>query len=231
QERLDNFEVGIKSRFWHNRASIRASAYYDQYRNGQISNSIPYYVTGSPTVNLLSVVQNIGAVDLKGVEIDGDLAPLPGLVLNGSFGLADSEIKSYVCLECQQEMGTTNATGHRLAGAPKWVWTLGAAYEHEIANDITGNIRIDYRHRGSQYVDNANLAKSQPDDQIDLRAGVKRHGLSVEAFVTNLFNERTYIGGQALDLIALSTSGAYKNEIRLALPELRRVGIRASIDF
>jgi iron complex outermembrane receptor protein len=235
QEKIDNFEGGIKSRFWNNKASIRATVYYDQYKDGQVANSIPYFPAGSATVNLLSVIQNIGRVNLKGLELEGDLAPLRGLTFNGTLGINDSKIKSYVCQECLYIKGTTNAVGNQLSGAPKWTWTFGTSYEHPITPEWTAFTRVDYRHRGRQYVDTANVAYSRNDDQVDLRFGARRKDFSIEAFVTNLFNEQTLTGFQSSDLLSFSGIAGYStgatSDIRLALPDKRRMGVRASFDF
>lgn len=235
QEKLDNFEGGFKSRFWNNKASVRFTAYYDKYKDGQVSNAIPYFPAGSPVVNLLSVIQNIGKVDLKGIELEGDVAPLTGLTFNGSLGINDSKIKKFVCQECQYIRGSLDATGNRLAGAPKYTWTFGTYYERPVMDDWVGYGRVDYRHRGHQFVDNANVAKSRNDDQIDLRIGARQGSFSVEYFVTNLFNEQTLIGFQSSDLFSFSGIPGYstgtRSDVRLALPERRRMGVRASFDF
>ncbi len=177
-------------------------------------------------------MQNIGKVDLKGIELETQLAPVTGLQLTSSFGLNDSKIKKFSCQECQYIMGSLNgALGNQLSGAPRLTWTGSATYEHPINDDVRAYTRVDYRHKGSQFVDNANVAYSRQDDQVDLRFGVKTDALSFEVFATNLFDERTTYGFQSSDLIALSTTGALRSDIRLALPEKRRLGARASYSF
>ncbi|MCJ1962386.1 TonB-dependent receptor, partial [Novosphingobium mangrovi (ex Hu et al. 2023)] len=227
EERLDNYEAGIKTAFWNGRASLRAAIYIDKYRGGQVANSYTYYPDGSPTINLINVTENIGAVDLWGIELEGDVSPMEGLSLSGSFGLAESEIKSFVCAECLNIAGTNDATGNRLSGVPRLTWTASASYEHPVAEDWWGYARIDYRHRGRQYVDYYNAAWSRNDDKVDLRIGARQdNGLSFEAFATNLFNEQTLTGFRGTDLVTLAT-----NDIRIALPEKRRLGIRFSYEF
>ncbi|GLK44212.1 TonB-dependent receptor [Novosphingobium resinovorum] len=227
QEKLDNYEAGIKTAFLNGKASIRAAIYVDKYRDGQVSNSYTYYPDGSATINLLSVVENLGAVNLWGVELEGNVTPMEGLSLNGSFGLADSKIKNFICAECLNIGGTTDATGNKLSGVPRLTWTAGVQYDHQLSDAWSGFARVDYRHRGRQYVDNYNAAWSRNDDKVDLRLGARQDGgLAVEAFVTNLFNEQTMVGGRATDLVTLTT-----NEIRLALPEKRRMGVRFSYEF
>ncbi len=227
QERLDNYEAGVKSALGNGRGSIRAAVYIDKYRDGQVSNSYTYYPDGSSTINLLSVVENIGAIDLWGVEFEGNYAPVDGLNLSGSFGYAHSEIKSFICSECYNIAGTYDATGNKLNGVPALTWTASADYSHPVSKDWDGFFRIDYRHRGRQYVDAYNAAWSRNDDKVDVRFGFRQPGaFSIEAFATNLFNEQTLTGFRGLDLITLTT-----NEIRVALPEKRRLGLRFSYEF
>ena len=57
QERLDNYEVGFKSRLFGGRVQLNADAYYDEYSNGQISQTVTY-VTAAGTVNQAALVGN-----------------------------------------------------------------------------------------------------------------------------------------------------------------------------
>lgn len=242
QERLDNYEAGIKTRFWNNKASVRASFYYDQYRNGQITNQVFFYPlvtnpanpTGpripGTTLTGISVTQNFGSANLKGVELEAEVAPVQGLLISGTFALNDSKIRDFICLECTQINGSTDVGGNRLPGAPKTTWTLSTSYEQPVTDDISAYGRIDYRHQGRIYVDYTNLAYSRRDDRVDVRIGAKRGGLTVEGYVTNLFNEQTLNGFYGIDPLSYIL-GPQQNGIRVSLPEKRRIGARAIVTF
>jgi len=230
QERLDNYEAGIKSRFWNNKASVRASFYYDQYRNGQITNQVFFYPTPTATLTGISVTQNFGSANLKGVELEAEVAPLQGLLFSGTFALNDSKIRDFICLECRQINGSTDVTGNRLYGAPKTTWTFSASYEQPVTPEIEAYGRIDYRHQGRVFVDYTNLAYSRRDDRVDVRIGAKRGGLTVEGYVTNLFNEQTLSAFYGIDTLSY-IFGPQRNSLRAALPEKRRIGARAIVEF
>ncbi len=99
---------------------MRAAVYYDKYKNGQIGATVLYYVPGNPNVQLASPIQNIGKVDLKGVELEAEFQATKQFKIAGTFALNDSSIKAFFCADCLQVYGNTNAIGHRLAISPKY---------------------------------------------------------------------------------------------------------------
>ncbi len=230
EERLENYELGVKTRFWNNKASIRASVYYDKYSNGQITSQIFFFPPGQSTLTGINVTQNLGKVDLKGIELEADVAPLPGLQISGTFAINDSKIKQFVCLECRQYTADTDVIGNRLYGVPKTTWTVSTSYEQPVSPSVDVFGRVDYRHQGRQYVEYTNLAYSRRDDRVDVRIGAKTAGWTFEGFVTNLFNEQTLTGFFGTDPLGFVTPPS-KSLIRVALPEKRRVGARASFEF
>jgi len=227
EERLDNFEAGLKSTWLGGRLQTRLAVYFDPYRNGQNQITIPF-TNPDGTLNLASVFVNTGEADLQGFEFEFDAAPTENLTLSGSLGLADSEVKNFVCGDGVNVRGDNNCDGSRLPSASKWTWTLSADYEDALTDNYNWFARVDYAHLGKYFVDYTNEAWVAPQDIFNLRLGLRSDALTVEAFGTNLFEEDSppsaVIGN---DLITVARS----NEIRYSLARKRTFGVRAVYNF
>ena len=227
EERLDNFEAGMKSTWLGGRLQTRLAVYFDPYRNGQNQITIPF-TNPDGTLNLASVFVNTGEADLQGFEFEFDAAPTENLTLSGSLGLADSEVKNFVCGDGVNVRGDNNCDGSRLPSASKWTWTLSADYEDTLTDNYNWFARVDYAHLGKYFVDYTNEAWVAPQDIFNLRLGLRSDALTVEAFGTNLFEEDSppsaVIGN---DLFTVARS----NEIRYSLARKRTFGVRAVYNF
>lgn len=86
-EQVNAYEIGLKSRFWDNRAQFNISAFiYDyQGQQGQV-------VDATATANLISLDGT-----MKGIEAELTVKPIESLTLNASFGLLDSKYKDGAC--------------------------------------------------------------------------------------------------------------------------------------
>ena len=100
-EITQQYEMGIKGRFWDNRITLSTDIYGGTWTN-QIANiNIPYVInpaTGQMTVTAADV--NLGKTDLFGWEFDGAIKPIDHLVINGSAGFAGTDVKNYICQAC-----------------------------------------------------------------------------------------------------------------------------------
>ena len=115
-ETLKAYELGLKTRFWANRASLNLTAYRYAYDNLQLSgvamvNEVPRFVTA-----------NAGAASVKGLEVEGALKPVPQGRLSYTLALTDAHYQAY------SPDGVHSWAGHQLDRAPRAVFTLG--YEH-----------------------------------------------------------------------------------------------------
>ena len=228
QERLDNYEAGVKSRFWENRASVRLTVYRDLYRKGQVANNILVF-NPNGTTNLIGVTQNLGSTNLWGIELEGDVKPMRELTLSGSFGLAESEVITSNCSECVNILNNIKGSiGQKMPNVARIMYTLNASYERPLWGEFNGFARVDYRYRGRMYGDAANIQWSAPGQYADIRIGLRSDNFMIEGYITNLFNDRSTFGFQGPDIVLLPSVGQH---VRLGLPELRRAGIRASYDF
>jgi iron complex outermembrane receptor protein len=115
-ETLKAYELGIKTRFWANRASLNLSAYRYAYDNLQLSGVA--MVQGVPRF----VTANAGAASVKGLEVEGVLKPVAAGRLSYTLAFTDAHYLAY------SPDGVHSWAGYKLDRAPRAVFTLG--YEH-----------------------------------------------------------------------------------------------------
>ncbi|MDX2144979.1 MAG: TonB-dependent receptor [Rhodospirillaceae bacterium] len=246
QERLDNFELGVKSSFLDGRARTTVTAYYDEWLNGQVANSIPVSLPpavpgGPPLTNLIPLTVNNGKAVLKGVELEGQFQATEGLRLSGTFAINDSEIKTFGlglgnCADCLSVYNSQVGTiGRRLPITPKYTWSAAAEYEGDLNDRFKWFSRVDYAYRGKRFTDFSAAAWIGGYNNVNARVGIRDEDMSLEAFVTNLTKNRVMkstASGVGVDLFTFPAGlGPFKNEIRFAPADPRAVGVRASYNF
>ncbi|MCB1676926.1 MAG: TonB-dependent receptor [Halioglobus sp.] len=89
-EEVINYEVGIKSQFWDNRLRFNAAAFWVDYTELQVSQ---FQASASGAT---SVLTNAGEAEIRGIEFELSLIPLPGLLLDLSYGYTDFEYKEFI---------------------------------------------------------------------------------------------------------------------------------------
>ena len=257
QEKLDNFEAGIKGSFLDGKLRMALNGYYGKYSNAQIPQPVTVFTQqiagvtntapGAPRNTLVPVV-SVGKVDLKGVEFEAEAIVLPGLRIGATFAYTDTKIKYFFCTECASILaqnpgyvaGTspiansvqvTSTLGNRLPGAPKISYTLSANYETEFNEGITAYSGVDYLHRGSNFVDAANIASSGSSDIVNAKLGFRWDNYNIELFARNVFDNESPSTAFGVFDSQLHPAGSAANTVLLGLPDQRRIGIRANISF
>ncbi|HTV32290.1 MAG TPA: TonB-dependent receptor [Methylocella sp.] len=179
-ERLDNYEVGVKSSWFDQRLLVNLDAYtmYDH-------NYITYesYVQGTTAVSYLA---NAQLADSRGVELDVRAKPIDGLQSYFSLVYDDAYFGSFTNSVCPFEVtGQTSCdlTGKPLALIPKFTVVGGAEYSHHLGNIVSeivdkpviGYFGADYTWQSSFYsgTDDSIYSKINPYGILDLHAGLK----------------------------------------------------------
>jgi iron complex outermembrane receptor protein len=88
-ETLTSYEAGLKSRFWNNKASLNATAFYYDYANLQLSGVA--IVQGAPRF----VTTNAGQARVSGLELEGLLSVTPSDRLSYTLALLDAHYTRY----------------------------------------------------------------------------------------------------------------------------------------
>ncbi|MDN4058194.1 TonB-dependent receptor [Massilia sp. YIM B02769] len=112
-ETLKSVELGLKTRFWANRASLNLAAYKYDYTNLQLSGvamvqGVPRYVTS-----------NAGVASVKGLEIEAAVKPLASARLTSTLAFTDAHYVDYT------PDGIHSWAGYKLDRAPSATLTLG----------------------------------------------------------------------------------------------------------
>lgn len=244
EEEIDNLEVGSKASWFNNRLRTTIAVYSMTYKNGQIANS-QFFVNPNGSAGAASVITNVGRVTLRGTELQADYAATDDLTISGSLAYADNKIKRYIYSPGGLRIwNSTNVIGNQLDSSPKLTFSLSPSYVHEVATGLNLTARADLTYRSKIYVDPTNVAWIGPRFLVNIRAGiVKDRNLRVEAYVNNVFDDDTMVGGvgtvDSLNFrapngqitFAPSIGSSNLNAISLGLPEKRTFGLRTSYEF
>lgn len=258
QEKLDNFEAGIKGSFLDGRIRVALDGYIGKYSNAQIPQPVTVFTTQNPDgtpnrspgapQNTIAPVVSVGKVDLKGIEFEGEAIVFPGLRISGTLAFTDTKIKYFFCNECASILaqnpgyvpGTsplansvqvTAPDGKRLPGAPKISYTLSANYETEFMDGVTAYYGVDYLYRGNYFADAANIASSGASEVVNARLGFRWDNMNIELFARNLFNNESPSVAYGVFDSQLHPAGSAANTVLIGLPDRRRIGVRANISF
>jgi iron complex outermembrane receptor protein len=227
QERIDNFEAGIKARFWDGRATASLSVYTGKLSDMQNQSTVNAFLPGG-NIRLFTITTNLGKTNFRGIEFEGSVRPIPQLLLAGTFAFNDTNIRRFDCSECATFItGSTDVKGNRLSGVPRTTGTLTANWTDGLSGDWNWYTQGDFIYQGTIYADLVNLAETGDTRRVNLRFGVEDGQKSLEVFVTNLTQEDTYLGlVRGVDALTFTY-----NELRVALPEKRTWGVRGRVKF
>lgn len=110
----------------------------------------------------------------------------------------------------------------------------GVGYLFDPLNDtFDWFIRPDMSYQGKTYTDESNLAWINDYWLVNMRTGIEKNGLRIEAFVRNLFDDDNYRAAasrndfSAQNLIA----GLADQAIFITPPEKRTFGMKAVMEF
>ena len=127
-ESVESLEVGFKSIWANNTLQINGAIFSVDYSDKQEDVILP----GTDGAVTLTVVQNAASVSIDGLELETLWVPSPGLTLTANLGILDASYDSYNVIDGAGN--NLDKSGLDLRRAPEMTLTLGALYEHPLAN-------------------------------------------------------------------------------------------------
>lgn len=255
EEKLENYEIGWKQYFDDRRGAFNLAAFYMK-RSDQIFSGFAFIDETDPTapnpVRTVAFTGNGATTNIYGIELDGTYNLSETLTFQGSVSYIDAKIDSFPEGAGSGDFGDVfgpdaSVEGQRAPRFPKWAWNANLSYEKPIEGTFLGIDsptffwRADSFYTGSFFDSNTNLAETQTALDINFRTGLRLDDVSVEFFVTNLFNEdapssANNIADTSADVRTRPPFGANffdfsQESIHVALRRKRQFGIRFNYSF
>jgi len=128
QEKVDDFELGLKTAFFKSRLGSNPTLFYTVDRNYQAN----YY--NSTVMPAAQYITNVGTLVSRGLEVDARLYPVKGLSGTLSYMYNDAFYDSYKKAPAQyltSYLGSVDLSGRQASGAPHYA--AGAAVEYNLS--------------------------------------------------------------------------------------------------
>src|SRR5690606_29449080 len=153
QETLSAYELGFKSELADRRIRLNAAVFLNEYDDLQLGLvQCPAPATPTPC----NMPANVGNAELRGVELEAELHPVPGLILDASA--------SYIDFEYEDVDPLTNVTlDMRTPFTPERKFTFGGQYSIPIGQAGVITPRIDYVYQSDMFIAAVNL----PENHVD----------------------------------------------------------------
>lgn len=222
-ETLWNYEVGFKMQSADRRLLLNTSVFYMDWKNLQTEFAVAQ-VNGN-VITFFSGIENAASAHSVGVEADASYLITPGLQVGGTVGYLESKFGSYDNAYINGQV--VNLSHRQMPNAPKWTLSAFAEYNFTPVSGYEAYIRGEWSYRDMIYSDKAALLynvwpyRVPSFDQFNLRMGVTRGRVQVQAYAENLFKSRYF-------------TNAYEKAFAGGLfvqPSVRNIGIRAKVHF
>ncbi len=232
-EKVTNFEIGLKGKALDNRLRFSVASFFSQWRN-QINSILLTVTQADGTTSFVSGAANSGSIDLYGLEAEATYAPSSFVSFNAAAAFNQTSIKSFVGPTISKLTGIYDFSGNEQPNTSKYSANAGV----QIGSAIEGTpnaswfARADWSFKSGFWSNQANILRTQDSHTFNARTGVAIDNLSLELFMTNIFNNSAYtsIGDNwiftpTLDRLAINSA------VLVGLRERRTAGVQAKIKF
>lgn len=252
EEKLENFEIGLKKAAFNGDLAFNLAAFYMK-RSDQIFSGFQLVTDTNPApgstnpFRTVSFTDNGATSNIKGFELDGTLRATDNLTLQGSLAYVDAKIASFPPNTNSGDFSAVfglaaDVKGQRSPRFPEWAGSVSATYERPLENSLFGGsadwyTRGDLFYTGEFFDETTNLAENSSAVDVNLRTGIRRDNVSVELFVTNLFEETSPVSANNVADTSFDVrfvTGFYdfsQESVHVALRDKRQFGVRVDVDF
>lgn len=192
---LWTYEVGSKNQVLDRRATVNAAVYYTDWSKIQQQVNLP--TCG------FQFIGNVGAAEIKGVELAVEAAVTDTLTLGGTASYTDAEIT-------ESAPGVSAQVGQSVLDTPEWMGNVYGDYKFQLSATMDATLRAEYQYRGSSLrqfdttmlvtYPNAssanvpNMTQIQDSyDVVNVNFTVFRGDWQYRLYVNNLLDESPYL--------------------------------------
>ena len=257
-DQLDSYEIGSKQTLLEGRFRYNLAAYYMKWKNAKASTALVLPATSetNPTPFTVAGVTTQGNVAIRGVEFEFGALVTENWDVGGGIAVQKSKFlrwgeagllrdlaggQSPGSLIGNANFGATQWKGNEMQRQPRATGNLNSTYRAALNDDWEWFLRGDMTYTGKAWDSTANIVKSDDYFRVNTRIGVERDDLTLEFFVTNLFNDKTwdYVSRTAIGdlrnnsanaILPLGNAG-FLQGLAVQAPDKRDFGVRAKYTF
>ena len=176
EEKLKNYEVGVKSQWFDRKLTVNAAAFTGNVTGYQYS--YIDFATASP------VTGNLDKVRINGGELEARFIALTGLSLFANVGIAIPKIKE--SSQFPQYVGneTPRASNYSLQGGFDYSWPVSERLSLFVASNVQ------YESKRYWYIDNLDV--QNPKTYLNGSAGIRSGALTLTLWGKNLLDTKAY---------------------------------------
>ncbi|MHB8529905.1 MAG: TonB-dependent receptor, partial [Caulobacteraceae bacterium] len=212
---LTNYEIGYKAALLQHRMTLELSAFDIEWKNIQVTENL----SGGGAIG------NGGGARSAGFEAAGAWMPVHGLNLAANLAYTHA----YLTIDAP---GIGGNAGDELPDTPRFSANLSGDYDFPITDTVGGFVGASFRYQGDRrtlFVAGTPPGLGRPVmpayETVDLRAGINRGGLEVEAYVKNLNNSH------GLNTVTSLNFDGFSPPLTSAVIQPRTFGISVSDRF
>lgn len=244
EETLENIEFGWKRQF--SQGTI-AAAIYHMDRTDQVTTAVArttnpnFGMPNEPEFITTTVRINTAATEITGFEFEGTWFPTDSFSLRGTLAYTDAKISEFPASgdsgDFEDVFGTDEGfIGNKAERYPPWQATFSATYDaplNVLVADGNWFVRGDLFYADRFFLSTPNLGEAPASVDVNVRGGIRTERFTVEAFITNLFEETAPVtANNGTDLSSATPLFAFGIEAtNIGLRDKRQFGIRASVNF
>ena len=155
-ETQTTYEAGFKSDLFDRHMRLNGAVFLNKYKDITLGKTVcPESSLPTPCLR----PDNIGAADVKGLELEASIYPVDGLMFDASVSYLDFEYTSP--LNAQGNLVNTGIPGSGIAPyTPEMSYAVGAQYDHNLENGKL-SFRLDGAYQGKLYTNAENSSWSK----------------------------------------------------------------------
>ena len=236
EEKLNNYELGMKSTWLDNTLMVNASVYHQLWKDMQLPAF--YFAPGGGTV--FSVTENRGSAKIDGLQLEVVSVPVEGLDLRATISYNAGEYtnfcsNNYAVLLGRSDLAAPNnclfVNGAKLENVPRQTRSFSAGYTRPLANDWKWFARTSYQYQSGMWVEEYNVSSSPSGTVFTGDVGFEKGPLRVELYCRNCSDEDSPTRiGRSFDLRAGPTNQTNVTT-GYVLRRPRNFGIRMNYSF
>ena len=124
-ETVDSYEIGLKTEFWDGRARVNIAAFYNDYKDMQVT----VQRSVGDGSDFASQVLNAANAETKGIELEASFAMTEELTLSASMGYIDAEFKEVIFFNPNTGMDEDVSDTWSISNTPDFSSNVNLTYE------------------------------------------------------------------------------------------------------